>query len=60
MTIKLDRNTKFLHGTDTPKAAVIAAKNVMHDFELIFGGVSEMKSGDAAETAVISERLRIS
>ncbi len=53
MIIKLNKNTKFLHDPDTPKAAVIAAKNVMHDFELIFGGVSEMKLGDTAETAVI-------
>ena len=54
MKIKLDINTRFLHDDATPKAALIAAQNIMRDLGLIFGDVvSEMSMGEDAKTAVI-------
>lgn len=52
--ITLNRQTRFIHETQTLKGAMIAARNVMHDMELIFGEpVKDYDSGENADSAVI-------
>lgn len=52
--IVLNKHTRFIHEPGEFPAAVIAAENVMHDMELIFGEpVREYRDGEKAASAVI-------
>ena len=50
--VVLNKQTRFIHETEALKGAVIAARNVMRDMELIFGETLQEFDG-SADTAVI-------
>lgn len=53
-SIVLNRQTRFVHEPEAFPAAAIAAGNVMHDMELIFGApVGEYRDGEQAPSVVI-------
>lgn len=52
--IVLNKETRFIHEPEASAGAVIAARNVMHDMELIFGeSVGEYRDGEEVTSAVI-------
>ena len=62
--ITLNSKTRFVHEPEALKGAVIAAKNVMHDMELIFGEPLQDFDGKAdrfyaASPAIVLEKIAV-
>lgn len=52
--IILNKQTRFIHELQAYSGAKIAARNVMHDMELIFGEtVKDYRSGEKVDSAII-------
>ncbi len=52
--IVLNKETRFIRESVASAGTVIAARNVMHDMELIFGeAVGECRDGEKVTSAVI-------